>query len=121
MRVKPNIPKMPYDNRGRLKNLIENVIQDATTYPHTPDQVVLIDGFITLVLWNKRFLFEEMKVDNPKDYTDIYLQGIKQSSNIYDIGINGENIIITFGETLGYNQNQFQKDDFLIKGKIVGI
>jgi hypothetical protein len=112
---------MPYDNRGRLRNLINGVIQDVTLYPHTPDQIIILDKLITLVLWNKKFLEEEMKISIPKDYTDVYLQGIKQSSNIYDIGVNGDNIIITFGETLGYNQNEFQTTDFLIKGKIVSI
>ncbi len=121
MRQKPNIPKMPYDNRGRIKTLINNVIEDVNLYPHTPDQLVIIDGLITLVLWDKKFLVEEMKVSVPKDYTDIYLQGIKQSSNIYDIGINGNNIVITFGDTLGYNQNELTKNDFLVKGKIVSI
>ena len=121
MRVKPNIPKMPYDNRGRLKTLINNVVSDVTLYPHIPDQVILLDDLITLVLWDKRFLFEEMKIDNPKDYTDIYLQGIKQSSNIYDIGINGNNIVITFGDQISYTQNELTKNDFLVKGKIVSI
>ncbi len=121
MRQKPNIPKMPYDNRGRLKTLINNVIEDVNLYPHIPDQLILLDDLITLVLWDKRFLVEEMKIDNPKDYTDIYLQGIKQSSNIYDIGINGNNIVITFGEIISYTQNELTKNDFLVKGKIVSI
>ncbi len=121
MRAKPNIPKMPYDNKGRLRNLIQNVIQDVTTYPHTPDQLVLIDDIITIVLWNKKFLDEEMKITNLKDYTDVYLQGIKQSSNIYDIRVNGENIVITFGQQLGIRQDEFLINDFLVKGKIVSI
>ena len=121
MRAKPNIPKMPYDNKGRLRNLIQNVIQDVTVYPHTPDQVVLIDDFITIVLWNKKFLDEDMKISNPKDYTDVYLQGINQGSNIYDIRGNGENIVITFGQQLGIAQNEFLTNDFLVKGKIVSI
>jgi hypothetical protein len=121
MRVKPNIPKMPYNNRGRLKTLINEVIEDTSLYPFVPDQLVLIDNVITLVLWNKKFMFEDMKVDNPKDYTDIYLQGIKQSSNIYDIGVNGENIVITFIKAISYTQNELTTNDFLVKGKIVSI
>lgn len=121
MRVKPNIPKMPYNNRGRLKTLINEVIEDTSLYPHIPDQLILLDDLITLVLWNKKFMIEEMKVDNPKDYIDIYLQGIKQSSNIYDIGVNGENIVITFGQQIVLFQNQLTINDFLVKGKIVSI
>ena len=121
MRPKPNISKMPYDNRSRLKNLIQEVVKDVTLYPHTPDQLVLIDGLITLVLWNKKFLVEEMKISTPKDYTDVYLQGIKQSSNIYDIGVNAENIIITFGDMISYTQEELTTNDFLVKGKIVSI
>ncbi len=121
MTVKPNIPKMPYNNRGRLKTLINEVIEDTSLYPHIPDQLILLDDLITLVLWNKKLMVEEMKVDNPKDYIDIYLQGIKQSSNIYDIRVNGENIVITFGQQLGIRQDEFLINDFLVKGKIVSI
>jgi len=121
MRAKPNIPKMPYDNKGRLRNLIEEVVQDVALYPHVPDQLVVIDDSITLVLWNKKFLVEEMKIATPKDYTDVYLQGIKQSSNIYDIRANGDNIVITFGQKIVPFQNELIINDFLVKGKIVSI
>jgi hypothetical protein len=121
MRQKPNIPKMPTNDRSRFKTLVNEIIDDNALYPHNVDQIILLDGLVTLVLWDKRFVFEEMKVDNPKDYTDIYLQGIKQSSNIYDIGINGDNIVITFGQQIALFQNQLTINDFLVKGKIVSI
>jgi hypothetical protein len=121
MRQKPNIPKMPTNDRARFKELVNEIIDDNALYPHNIDQVILLDELITLVLWNKRFVFEEMKVDNPKDYTDIYLQGIKQSGNIYDIGINGDNIVITFGQKIVLFQNELTTSDFLVKGKIVSI
>jgi hypothetical protein len=121
MRQKPNIPKMPTNDRARFKELVNEIIDDNALYPHNIDQVILLDELITLVLWNKRFVFEEMKVDNPKDYTDIYLQGIKQSGNIYDIGINGDNIVITFGQKIVPFQNELTTSDFLVKGKIVSI
>jgi hypothetical protein len=121
MRQKPNIPKMPTNDRGRFKELVNEIIDDNTLYSHNVDQLILLDGLITLVLWNKKFVFEEMKVDNPKDYIDIYLQGIKQSGNIYDIGINGDNIVITFGQQIALFQNELTINDFLVKGKIVSI
>jgi hypothetical protein len=121
MRQKPNIPKMPTNDRGRFKTLINEIIDDIVLYPHNVDQIILLDDLITLVLWNKRFVVEEMKVDNPKDYTDVYLQGIKQSSNIYDIRANGDNIVITFGQKIVPFQNELTINDFLIKGKIVSI
>ena len=121
MRQKPNIPKMPTNDRGRFKTLINEIIDDIVLYPHNVDQIILLDNLITLVLWNKRFVVEEMKVDNPKDYTDVYLQGIKQSSNIYDIRANGDNIVITFGQKIVPFQNELIINDFLVKGKIVSI
>ena len=121
MRVKPNISKLPFNDKSRVKTLVTQIINDVVLYPHTPDQIVLLDDRVTLVLWNKRYYFEEMRVDKPKDYTQVYLQGIKQSTNNYEIGINGENIVITFNDKIVPFQNDLVLGDFVIKGKIVNI
>lgn len=121
MKVKPHISKLPSNDRLRVKRLINEIINDAALYPQLVDQIVIYDDIITLVLWNKRFIFEEMKVDNPKDYIDVYLQGIKQSTNDFEVGINGENIVITFNNQLVPFQNELTLEDFLIKGKITNI
>lgn len=121
MKIKPNIPKLPFNNRTAFKTLVNSIIEDTSLYPNPVDQIVIYDDILTLVLWDKKFLFEEMKIDRPKDYTDVYLQGVKISSNYYEIGVNDNNIIITFAEKLVPFQNNLTVDDFLIKGKIVSI
>jgi len=121
MKLKPNISNMPFNNRTAFKKLVNSIIEDTSLYPNSVDQIVIYDDILTLVLWDKKFLFEEMKVDRPKDYTDVYLQGVKISSNDYEVGVNGNNIVITFAEKIVPYQNDLTIDDFLIKGKIVSI
>jgi len=121
MKIKPNIPKFSSNDRFRVKTLVTQIINDAVLYPHVPNQIVIYDDILTLVLWNKRFIFEEMKVDKPKDYIDVYLQGIKVSTNDFEVGVNGENIVITFNNQLVPFQQDLTLEDFLIKGKIADI
>jgi hypothetical protein len=121
MKIKPKIAKLPFNDKSRVKTLVTQIINDVVLYPHTPDQIVILDDIITLVLWNKRYYFEEMQVDVPKDYTQVYLQGIKISTNDYEIGVNGENIVITFNDKIVPFQNDLVLEDFVIKGKIVNI
>lgn len=121
MKVKPNIPKFPSNDRFRVKSLVTEIINDIVLYPHNIDQIVIYDGIVTIVLWNKCFIFEEMKVDKPKDYIDVYLQGVKQSTNDFEVGINDNNIVITFNNEIVPFPNDLTLEDFLIKGKIRNI
>mgnify|MGYP003330536458 CR=1 FL=1 len=76
-RKKPNIIT-PYNNKGVVRDLIENVFKDSFVSAHTPDSINLNGTLFTLILLNKKFTYEEVKVDVSSDYVDIYLQTIKQ-------------------------------------------
>lgn len=121
MKPNPNIPKLPFNNRGRLKTLIEEVIKDTFIYQHEPDEISFPNDLIRLVLLNKKFSIEEMLVSSPKSYTDVYLQGIKQRSDVYEIHLVDNNIVIEFSSVVSYRQLELQTNDFIVKGKIVSI
>ena len=61
-KVKPNIVT-PFNDRARFKNLVQEVINDTTIYTHTPDSISLNGVLFTLTLSNKKFVYEEIKVD----------------------------------------------------------
>jgi len=75
----------------------------------------------TLTLVNKKFEFEEIKIDNNKDYMDVYLQGLLKDPNAYDVTTSGNNIIITFNQSITFSPDDVLISEFLVKGKIVGI
>ena len=125
MKVAPKIKKIPFNDRSRVRELIYEVFEDTlkTTYR-------LIDGIdilqlngtlFTLTLVNKRFEFEEIKIDNNKDYMDVYLQGIWQEPTSYNVTANNDNIIITFNQAISNTPAQIIINEFLVKGKIVDI
>ena len=72
-----------------------------------------------MTLNNKKFVFEEIKVDNLSDYVDVYLMGVKKTSDTYSVIDNGTNIVISFNQGITYTPNEIIASDFLIKGKIV--
>ena len=70
---------------------------------------------------NKRFIVDILEVDNIKDYIDIYLYGVKQPQNRYDVIVDGNNIIVTFVADITRLPNEVSANDFESKGKIVEI
>jgi hypothetical protein len=62
-----------------------------------------------------------LEVDNIKDYIDIYLYGVKQPQDRYGVGVDGNNIIVTFTADITRVPNEVSASDFEIKGKIVEI
>ena len=117
-RKKPNIIT-PYDNKGKSNDLIQNIFDDMFVTNHTPDSINLDGVIFTLTLSNKKFLYEEVKIDSSSDYVDIYLQSIKQSSDKYAIIDNGTNIVVTFNQAIVASPDSIVASDFLVKGKIV--
>jgi len=115
---KPNIITS-FDDKLRTKNLILEVIDDAWIYQHTPDSLSLDGELFTLTLSNKKFVFEELKVDITSDYVDIYLQGIKKPADVYSVTDNGTDIIIVFTESITLRPVDIVNTDFVVKGKIV--
>jgi hypothetical protein len=115
---KPNIIT-PFNDRKRFKDLIREVISDTTIFTHTPDSISLSGVLFTITLANKKFVYEDVKVDNLADYIDVYLQGVKKSSTLYSVTDDGTNIILQTNETITQRPDLIVSSDFLVKGKIV--
>lgn len=118
---KPNII-VPFNDRQRFKDLVQEVINDTTIFTHIPDSISLdteTSTLFTLTLSNKKFVYEDIKVDVSSDYVDVYLQGIKKTSNTYRVTDNGTDIKIIFSETITLRPVDIVNTDFSVKGKIV--
>lgn len=115
---KPNII-VPFDDKQRFKNLVLEVVNDSWIYTLIPDSISLNGQLFTLTFQNKKFVFEEIKIDNLSDYIDVFLQGIKIPASTYSVLDNGSDIIITFTENITLAPNLIVRTDFSVKGKIV--
>ena len=115
---KPNIIT-PFDDKQRFKNLVLEVISDTTIFTHTPDSISLDGVLFTLTLSNKKFVFEEIKVDSLSDYVDVFLQGVKKPADSYGVTDNGTDIVINFTESITLDPSSIVNTDFSVKGKIV--
>ena len=115
---KPNIVT-PFDDKLRFKNLVQEVINDTTIFTHVPDSISLSGVLFTLTLSNKKFTYEDIKVDVNSDYIDVYLQGIKKTSDTYSVTDNGTDIVINFTENITLAPELIVNTDFSVKGKIV--
>tara|TARA_B110000503_G_scaffold22536_1_gene34952 strand:+ start:1984 stop:2352 length:369 start_codon:yes stop_codon:yes gene_type:complete len=115
---KPNIIT-PFNDRKRFKDLIQEIINDTTIFTHVPDSIVLDGVLFTITLSNKKFVYEEVKVDALSDYIDVYLQGVKKTSTLYSVTDNGSDIIIQTNQTITLDPSSIVASDFVVKGKIV--
>jgi len=115
---KPNIIT-PFNDRKRFKDLVQEIINDTTIFTHVPDSIVLDGVLFTITLSNKKFVYEEVKVDALSDYVDVYLQGVKKTSTLYSVTDNGSDIIIQTNQTITLDPAEIIASDFVIKGKIV--
>lgn len=110
--------------RDRLgfKEFVLQVNKETFTFNYFPDSLqVENEIYFKLTLLNKRFVIDILEVDNIKDYIDIYLYGVKQPQNRYEIEISGNNIIVTFVADITRLPKEVKAADFEIKGKIVEI
>jgi hypothetical protein len=125
MKTKPNISTIPFNNRKSTKELILEVINDTINYQaYTPTSISLdaeTGHLFTLVLENFKFQFEELQVGNAALYVDIFLQGIKKTSDTYSVISTDDNITIIFNQRITFAPAEIIKEDFRIKGKIVEI
>ena len=119
-KIKPSIVT-PFNDRQRFKDLVQEVINDTTIFTHTPDTISLNGVLFTLTLLNKKFIFEDIKVDNLSDYVDVYLQGIKKTSDTYSVTESGNNIIITFNQDITFRPRDIVATDFSVKGKLLDL
>jgi len=115
---RPNII-VPFDDKQRFKDLVTEVINDSWIYTQIPDSISLNGVLFTLTFENKKFVFEEIKVDDLSDYVDVYLQGIKKTADTYSVIDNGSDIVISFTENITLVPEEIVRTDFSVKGKIV--
>lgn len=119
-KLRPSIGVVPFNDRQRVKDLINNVLDDMGVYEHIPDTISLVDdNLFILTLFNKKFNYDEIKVDIESDYVDVYLQGIKKTDDTYIIEEVGADIVINFTKNITLRPVDIVKEDFLVKGKIV--
>jgi hypothetical protein len=110
-------------DRTEFRNFVTNVITDTFTYSFSPTTIEL-DGtgkLFTLNLLNKRFIVDILEVDNVKDYIDVYLFGVNQPQDRYEVAADGTDIIITFTVDITRLPADVVRADFEIKGKIAEI
>ena len=111
--------------RDRLgfKEFVLQVNTDTFIYNYIPSTIELNeDGrLITLTLINKKFIFDILELDDVSDYVDVYLFGVKQPQDKYNVVINGNNIVITFISDVTRLPGEVGVNDFEIKGKIAEI
>ena len=122
------LPNINIDTTQRLRDRLgfrEFVLQvnkETFTFNYVPDLMeVENDIYFKLTLTNKRFVIDILEVDNIKDYIDIYLYGVKQPQDRYEIAIDGNNIIVTFVADITRLPKEVKAADFEIKGKIAEI
>ena len=110
--------------RDRLgfKQFVLQVNTDTFIYSYFPNEIeVNNEIYFTLTLINKRFIFDILEVDNVKDYVDVYLYGVKQPQDRYDVTVINTNIVITFTADITRVPADVTATDFEIKGKIAEI
>ena len=125
MRKLPNIDlgtTLKKRDRQGFKEFVLQINTDTFIYDYSPNEIVLNDDiYFTLYLRSKRFVFDLLEVDNVSDYIDVYLFGVKQPQNRYNVIANNNDIIITFVEDITRVPADVKATDFKIKGKIAEI
>ena len=125
MRKLPNIDlgtTLKKRDRQGFKEFVLQINTDTFIYDYSPTEIVLNDDiYFTLYLRSKRFVFDLLEVDNVSDYIDVYLFGVKQPQNRYNVIANNNDIIITFVEDITRVPADVVANDFKIKGKIAEI
>ena len=109
-------------DRIGFKQFVLQVNTDTFIYSYFPNEIeVNNEIYFTLTLINKRFIFDILEVDNVKDYVDVYLYGVKQPQDRYDVTVINTNIVITFTADITRVPADVKATDFEIKGKIAEI
>ena len=110
-------------DRIEFKNFVTDVIIDTFIYKYTPTTISLDETgkLFTLILQNKKFIIDILEVDDVKDYIDVYLFGVKQPQDRYEVLVDGNNIRTTFTVDITRLPEDVLTTDFEIKGKIAEI
>jgi len=109
-------------DRAGFREFVLKVNADTFIFSFSPN-IIQVENeiYFTLTLLNKRFIFDILEVDDVRDYVDVYLFGIKQPQDRYNIVVNGNNIIVTFVADITRLPKEVTAADFEIKGKIAEI
>jgi hypothetical protein len=122
----PNIDRansLTKRDRTQFRNFVTDVIIDTFIYKYIPTSISL-DGtgrLFTLTLENKRFIIDILEVDSVKDYIDVYLFGVIQPQDRYNVSVVDNNIIVTFTVDITRLPADVVRTDFEVKGKIAEI
>jgi hypothetical protein len=109
-------------DRAGFKEFVLKVNTDTFTYSYTPNTIQINDEiYFILTLINKKFIKDILEVDNVKDYIDVYLFGVKQPQDRYEVDWTDTDIIVTFTADVTRLPNEVKTTDFEIKGKIAEI
>ena len=109
-------------DRAGFKEFVLKVNTDTFVYSYTPNEIQVSDDiYFTLTLINKKFIKDILEVDNVKDYIDVYLFGVKQPQDRYEVDWTDTDIIVTFIADVTRLPNEVNASNFEIKGKIAEI
>jgi hypothetical protein len=110
-------------DRAGFKQFILQVNTDTFIYSYFPNTIELNEDktLFTLTLLNKKFIFDILEIDNVKDYIDVYLFGVKQPQDRYNVVSEENSIIVTFIVDITRLPQDVSTTDFEIKGKIAEI
>jgi len=106
-------------DRESFKNFVLDVITDTFIYEYSPTSISLVGELFTLNLNGYRFTYEDLQVDDVKDYIDVYLYGVKEPQDRYDVTFTPTSITIVFNQSITRVPADVVRTDFEIKGKIV--
>jgi hypothetical protein len=127
--MRRTVPNINIDStlkkRDRLafKDFVLKVNTDTFLYSYFPNSINLDESktFFTLTLLNKKFIFDILELDSVKDYIDVYLFGVKQPQDRYDVNWDDTNITVIFTVDVTRLPAEVKTTDFEIKGKIAEI
>jgi hypothetical protein len=110
-------------DRAGFKQFVLQVNKDTFIYSYFPNTIQLNEDktLFTLTLLNKKFIIDILELDNIKDYIDVYLFGVKQPQERYNVVSEENNIIVTFIIDITRIPQDVKTTDFEIKGKIAEI
>ena len=125
-RALPNIDRannLQKRNRLAFKEFVLNVNKDTFIYQFNPTTITLDETkkLFTLNLRNKRFIIDILEVDSFKDYINVYLFGVMQPQDRYEVSITQTDIIVKFLVDITRLPEEVKTTDFEIKGKIAEI
>jgi hypothetical protein len=108
--------------RKNFRDLVLQVNRDTFLFEFQPNSIELLNNvFFQLFLRNKKFIIDTLIVDVIEDYIDVYLYGVRQPQDRYNVSIVGNDIIITFVEDITRVPQDVIASDFKVKGKIVEV